>query len=90
MTSKEEFISTLKSSNPSNDLKLECLQYFIDNYPIFLEQVISTPFGKINTGQGFWTALPDYKVKNDKIAMSKLEENYQKVVKRVDELETFK
>lgn len=90
MTSKEEFISTLKSSNPSNDLKQECLQYFVENFPVFIKQVIDTPIGRIDTGQGFWTSLPNYKVKDDKIAMSKLEENYQKIVKRVDELETFK
>lgn len=87
---KDDFIKTLKSDNVSKELKLNCCQFFIDNFPVFINQVIETPMGKIDTGVGFWTALPDYKVKDDPIAMDKLDKNFQKLVKRLNELETFK
>lgn len=86
---KQEFLELLKKDNVPKEQQLEVCQFFIDNFPVFIEQVVNTPFGKINTGQGFWTALPNYKVKDDKIAMGKLEENYQKLVKRIKELEEY-
>lgn len=83
---KEEFISTLKSENPSNDLKQECLQYFVENFPVQID--VKHPFFKTVVGKT-WTFLEGYQVKEDKIAMGKLEENYQKLVGRINELETF-
>lgn len=87
---KEEFISVLKSENPSNELKETCLQYFVENYPVEIEHIVTTPIGKLRTGTKFWTALPDYKVKDDPIAMNKLEENFNKLVARIVEIENFK
>ena len=84
---KEEFISTLKSENPSNDLKLDCLQYFVDNYPVQID--VKHPFFETVVGKTL-TSLQDYQVKNDKLAMGKLEENYNKLVARVIEIENFK
>jgi hypothetical protein len=87
MTSKEEFISTLKSTDPSSDLKQECLQYFVENYPVQIN--VRHPFFGTVVGKT-WTSLEGYQVKNDKKAMDKLEENYNKLVERIVEIETFK
>jgi hypothetical protein len=84
---REEFISTLKSTDPSNGLKQECLQYFVDNYPVQIN--VRHPFFGTVAGKT-WTSLEGYQVKNDKKAMDKLEENYNKLVERIVEIETFK
>ena len=83
---KEEFISTLKSTNPSNDLKQECLQYFVENYPVQID--VKHPFFGTVVGKT-WTSLEGYQVKNDKKAMDKLEENYNKLVERIKEIEEY-
>ena len=83
---KEEFISTLKSTNPSNDLKQECLQYFVDNYPVQIN--VRHPFFGTVAGKT-WTSLEGYQVKNDKKAIDKLEENYNKLVERIKEIEDY-
>jgi hypothetical protein len=83
---KEEFISTLKSTNPSNGLKQECLQYFVDNYPVQIN--VRHPFFGTVAGKT-WTSLEGYQVKNDKKAMDKLEENYNKLVERIKEIEEY-
>lgn len=83
---KEEFISTLKSENPSNDLKLDCLQYFVENYPVQID--VKHPFFGTVVGKT-WTSLEGYQVKNDKKAMDKLEENYNKLVERIKEIEEY-
>ena len=83
---KEEFISTLKSENPANDLKLDCLQYFVDNYPVQID--VKHPIFNVVVGKTL-TSLQDYQVKNDKKAMDKLEENYSKLVERVKEIEEY-
>ena len=82
-----EFMSTLKSENPTNDSKLECLQYFVENYPVQID--VKHPFFGTVVGKTL-TSLQDYQVKNDKKAMDKLEENYNKLVARVIEIENFK
>ena len=64
---KEEFLNYLKNGTNDRAIMLDCCQYFVDCYPIFLLQVIQTPFGNIDTGRGIWTSLPDYKVKDDPI-----------------------
>jgi hypothetical protein len=86
MTTKEEFISTLKAPNPSNDLKQECLQYFVENYPVQIN--VRHPFFGTVVGKT-WTSLEGYQVKNDKKAMDKLEENYNKLVERIKEIEEY-
>lgn len=86
---KEEFISTLKSENPVQEQKLETCQYFVENYPVLINEVINTPIGSFQTGRKIWTSLPDYQVKNDKKAMDKLEENYNKLVERIKEIEEY-
>ena len=83
---KEEFISTLKSENPPNDLKLDCLQYFVENYPVQIN--VKHPFFGTVVGKT-WTSLEGYQVKNDKKAMDKLEENYNKLVERIKEIEDY-
>ena len=83
---KEEFISTLKSENPSNDLKLDCLQYFVDNYPVQID--VKHPIFNVVVGKTL-TSLQGYQVKNDKKAMNKLEENYNKLVERIKEIEEY-
>lgn len=83
---KEEFISTLKSTDPSNSIKQECLQYFIDNYPVQID--VKHPFFGTVVGKT-WTSLEGYQVKNDKKAMDKLEENYNKLVERIKEIEEY-
>ena len=84
---KEEFISTLKSENPANDSKLDCLQYFVDNYPVQID--VRHPIFNVVVGKTL-TSLQGYQVKNDKKAMDKLDENYNKLVARVIEIENFK
>lgn len=84
---KEEFISTLKSENPANDSKLDCLQYFIDNYPV----QIKSSFNLFTMQVGYtWTSLPDYKVKDDTIAMKNLDVNFNKLQQRLEEITNFK
>lgn len=83
---KEEFISTLKSENPANDSKLDCLQYFVDNYPVQID--VRHPIFNVVVGKTL-TSLQDYQVKNDKKAMDKLEENYNKLVERIKEIEEY-
>ena len=83
---REEFISTLKSGNPANDLKLDCLQYFVDNYPVQID--VRHPIFNVVVGKTL-TSLQDYQVKNDKKAMDKLEENYNKLVERIKEIEEY-
>ena len=83
---KEEFISTLKSETPANDSKLDCLQYFVDNYPVQID--VRHPFFGTIIGKTL-TSLQDYQVKNDKKAMDKLEENYNKLVERIKEIEDY-
>lgn len=83
---REEFISTLKSTDPSNGLKQECLQYFVENYPVQID--VKHPFFGTVVGKT-WTSLEGYQVKNDKKAMDKLEENYNKLVERIKEIEEY-
>jgi hypothetical protein len=83
---REEFISTLKSTDPSNGLKQECLQYFVENYPVQIN--VRHPFFGTVVGKT-WTSLEGYHVKNDKKAMDKLEENYNKLVERIKEIEEY-
>lgn len=83
---KETFIETLKSTNPSNGLKQECLQYFVENYPVQIN--VRHPFFGTVAGKT-WTSLEGYQVKNDKKAMDKLEENYNKLVERIKEIEEY-
>ena len=83
---KEEFISTLKSENPTNDSKLNCLQYFVDNYPVQID--VKHPIFNVVVGKTL-TSLQDYQVKNDKKAIDKLEDNYNKLVERVKEIEEY-
>ena len=82
---KVNFIETLKSENPSNALKQKCLQYFIDNYPVQIN--VKHPF--FGTVGKTWTSLEGYQVKNDKKAIDKLEENYNKLVERIKEIEEY-
>ena len=86
---KEEFLNYLKNGTNDRAIMLDCCQYFVDCYPIFLLQVIQTPFGNIDTGRGIWTSLPDYKVKDDPIAMKYLDVNFNKLQLRVKELEDY-
>ena len=45
--SKEEYLETLQNGTDSQQAKIDCLNYFIDNYPV----LINTPFGgKMWTG----------------------------------------
>ena len=83
---KEDFLLTLKSENPTNDSKLECLQYFVDNYPVQID--VKHPFFGTVVGKTL-TSLQGYQVKNDKKAMDKLEENYNKLVARIKEIEEY-
>ena len=83
---KEEFISTLKSEKPANDSKLDCLQYFVDNYPVQID--VKHPFFGTVVGKTL-TSLQGYQVKNDKKAIDKLEENYNKLVERIKEIEGY-
>ena len=83
---KETFIETLKSTDPSNGLKQECLQYFVENYPVQID--VKHPFFGTVVGKT-WTSLEGYQVKNDKKAMDKLEENYNKLVERIKEIEEY-
>ena len=83
---KEDFFLTLKSENPTNDSKLECLQYFVDNYPVQID--VKHPFFGTVVGKTL-TSLQGYQVKNDKKAMDKLEENYNKLVARIKEIEEY-
>ena len=83
---KEEFISTLKLENPTNELKEACLQYFVDNYPVQID--VRHPIFNVVVGRTL-TSLQDYQVKNDKKAMDKLEENYNKLVERIKEVEEY-
>lgn len=55
---KEEFYKHLESKkDPSDEITLECLQYFLDNYPVQIDQVINTRMGSIKTGRKMWTKL---------------------------------
>ena len=84
---KTEFIKHLKEGTDNTEIKYDVCQYFIENYPVFIQQIIKTPVGNINTGQGFWTAIKDYDVRKDLIF--NLEVNFKKLQRRVDEIEIY-
>lgn len=85
---KEEFINYLKEGTDNDEIKYDVCQYFIDNYPVLIEQTIKTPFGNISTGHGFWTAIADYDVRKDPVF--NLEANFKRLQGRFEEIEQFK
>lgn len=54
---KEEFIVYLEEGTEDRETKLNCLQYFIDNYPVLVDEVIKTPIATFKTGKKYWTKL---------------------------------
>ena len=86
---KQEFLNYLKEGTEDADTKVKVLQYFCENYPVAIDQIIPTAFGNIKTGRKIWTSLPDYKVKDDSKAMNHLDENFNKLQLRVKELEDY-
>lgn len=86
---KQEFLNYLKEGTEDANIKCQVLQYFIDNYPVAIDEIINTPIGSFKTGRKIWTSLPDYKVKDDKIAMKYLDVNFNKLINRVKELEDY-
>jgi hypothetical protein len=81
---KLSFISTLKSENPSNDLKLECANYFISNYPV--EIVVKHPFfGNVIGKQ--WTALQGITITGG--SDEKVNQAFNSLKGRIKELEEF-
>lgn len=71
---KDAFIKTLKADDVSRELKLECCQFFIDNYPI--------------TGQFIenWTKL-DVKIEGG--SDKSINFAFEQLFKRVKELEKY-
>jgi hypothetical protein len=88
MMNKEEFIKHLKEGTDDTNIRYEVCQYFVNNYPVFIQEIIRTPVGNINTGNGMWTAIKDYDVRKDPVF--NLEANFKKLQQRVDEIEKFK
>jgi hypothetical protein len=80
---KDDFIKTLKTDNISKELKLECCQFFIDNYPVMLKQIVN-PF----TGQFIenWTKLD---IKFEGGSDKSINFAFEQLVKRVKELEDY-
>ena len=83
---KQEFLNYLKDGTEDADTKLNCLQYFCENYPVQI-RVGANPFTM--QVSYIWTSLPDYKVKDDKIAMKHLDVNFNKLQQRIKELEDY-
>ena len=83
---KQEFLNYLKEGTEDADIKCQVLQYYIDNYPV----QIKTGFNPFTKQVGYtWTSLPDYKVKDDIIAMKNLDVNFNKLQLRIKELEDY-
>jgi hypothetical protein len=80
---KKEFIKTLKSDSPSKELKLECCQFFIDNYPIQIEKGVNPFTGEFMTD---WTKL-DVKIKGG--SDKSINFAFNQLIKRIKELEDY-
>ena len=83
---KEAFLQHLKDGSADSEIQLQCCQYFVDNYPVQID--VKHPFFGTVVGKTL-TSLQGYQVKNDKKAMDKLEENYNKLVARIKEIEEY-
>ena len=84
---KNQFLQLLKDGSEDNEIKTQVLQYFIDNYPV----QIKSSFNPFTMQVGYtWTSLPDYKVKDDTIAMKNLDVNFNKLQQRLEEITNFK
>lgn len=86
---KEEFIKTLESTEEvSKDSKVEVLQYFINNYPVLIDQVINTPVGNFKTGQKYWTALQGIDL--NVVKPRNVDANFKQLVARLEEIKQVK
>lgn len=89
---KDDFIKTLKTDNISKELKLECCQFFIDNYPVNADEYhdVRDPFGTViaqfKTGRKNWTKL-DVKIEGG--SDKSINFAFEQLVKRVKELEDY-
>ena len=87
---KDEFIQLLEEGTEDKEVQLNCLQYFVENYPVQISEKINSPFGILQTGRSYWTKLIDYDVRKDPLVQSSLEENFNKLKNRLDEIKKFK
>ena len=92
---KEDFLQHLKDGSTDPEVQLQCCQYFVDNYPVWVNETrtVKDPFGNIiasfETGGKILSSLVGYSVKNDKFAMKNLSVNFEKLRNRVDEIIKF-
>ena len=86
---KDEFLQHLKDGSTDPEVQLQCCQYFVDNHPVWINQIIQTSFGNIPTGHKTYTKLEGYSVKNDKFEMKNISVNFEKLRSRVDEIIKF-
>lgn len=82
---KISFISTLKSENPSKEVKLEACNYFISNYPVEID--VKHPFFGTVIGK-IWTALERITITEGKD--ENINKGFLSLKNRIKELETFK
>jgi hypothetical protein len=78
---KDQFIEVLKQGASTQESKIECIQFFIDNYPVLAKV---SPFS--NAKQ--WTSIKDVKVTGG--APQLVDYAFAKLQQRVVELQNFK
>ena len=88
---KQEFIENLSNTGEvSYEIQKETIQYFLDNYPVLLNEIItiSTPLGQIQqeTNRKEWTALNIVLNGGPKQGMNTA---FNKLKNRVKEFEEF-
>ena len=86
---KKEFLGKL--TNPQNttlDDKLQCCQFFIDNYPVAIDEGIKHGPMHIKTGERMWTQLQGITIINNNPMA--VQQAFASLINRVDELVKFK
>lgn len=84
---KKEFLEVLKRGASMTEAKIECLQFFIDNYPVLATVNETKSFGFISSHKE-WTALKGIKITGGR--EPQINWAFVKLQKRYSDLANFK
>lgn len=82
----KNFIEVLNKDSPNESEKLECCQFYIDYFPVQIEDIKQTGPFVVKTGKKFWTKL-DIKIEGG--LPSTINHAFNQLVKRKSELKEF-
>jgi len=86
---KTQLIENLKKKKVNKETKLDCLQCFVDNYPVQIDVILNTPLGSVKTGEKEWTSLKGFNIRKDELILNNLNENFNKLKNRIEDIENF-